>query len=415
MNMLPKLLVGRLLPGLLVLSPALAAPSDDLFWTLDPKAMKMSEAPVHGRVTGTPEFVPENVTVEVWGTTLTFQQTQGKNTTSVTLQLPEFKLSGQIEGQTLEHTPANMKPYVEPVTLARVTWSQEERSRVGNDSFHGNFALRLQLGKISNGVLPAQICLCLPDEAKSVVTGRFSIKGPAGVALRLAAMTGRVRTPVAMNEKALYVGSAWLNDREKVESTGAHLRLTKNGELPPGASSSMTGNFSLNGSAKDGASYSLKQCARGWHLVVVAGSEITVMPEPKRPDGFPAMPGFGPRENLEPLPRVYDCRWVEVPDERAEVTCDLTVDPARLGFVHVAVPDVRDGTYVTFLPATDKQAPDAAAYHGGNPALRAKVNGGETGIISLPPGTYDFQCLGRSKQVKIEPGKSVKFTLPAGG
>lgn len=355
-----------------------------------------------------PDFRPDTVRSDMMG--LTFQQTsKDRNSWSISVSVPGLSLSGSVEDRTFNHTPAKDK---NNFSAPRVTlnWSCDNGTHYGSETFVGNFSMVLETGKLLDGTIPAKIHLCLPDEGKTVLAGTFKLTGHNGRPLVFTRIHGRLETPPAINEKAFYVGSAGMGSGKKAEAEGSHLRLNEYGELPSGMRINSNGaqGSEVSSTSKEGAAYSFRGRLPGWHLIVLAAAGVQTLPEPERTPGFMS---FGPREDYSPLPRIYDVRWIEIKDPHADVECNLSADPDRLGVVIVEVPGVRDGALVSFLPAAPDELKKAPEVDGVSPCMRVRVKDGRTDKIELPEGTYDFRCEGRKQRITIERQKTMPLKL----
>lgn len=404
---------------IITMLPAMAddAPAkrqEELVWSQSLEDLHIPDAPVHGRMTGCPNFVPDSVEFSYGA--LTFQTaridsqhypTPDQDWGTVVLTLPhDLDTLEKMEGKSLKWAPVKGKN-VGVSAGARVTWVANKGSRTGNESFFGNYALILGVGMVTNGALPAKIYLCLPDEIKTVLAGTFEIKGREGAPLLLTKIHGNVEMPPAVNEKALFIGRISLNDKGTSVAEGVNIRLTKDGALPPGSSTISSG-YSMILSNTKGLSYSFERGIPGWHLIVLSGAEVTTSPPMKGPEGFPPMRGH---DIFESLPRIYSAHWVRLKDERSQEDCPLRLDPAALSSIKISVPGARDGTIVTFLPAPPAGLEKIEAFHGASSCLRVKITDEMSPVISLPEGSYEFRSLGRSKTVRIQRGKTMRVVL----
>lgn len=60
-----------------------------------------------------------------------------------------------------------------------LSWGSYSGPRTGQESFKGSFAMVLEFGEMKDGKLASGIHVCLPDEGKRVLAGRFEIEGLA--------------------------------------------------------------------------------------------------------------------------------------------------------------------------------------------------------------------------------------------
>lgn len=395
-------------------SLASAQEPGELAWSLDPAELHVPDSPVRGRMTTCPSFLPSSI--RQYSHTLEFEQgdfTHGN--WKMIIDIPKFNFTEEAENIRLREGPEKGNDRIKTPSV-RLSWRTENGLRYGNEDFKGGFVLLLETGTMTDGAVPARIYVCLPDESKSLLAGTFSITGPSGKPLVLTKISGSLKAPAVINEEALYIGSAGSDSKGNTTVAGSHLRMGKDGEFPKGPSSTSAGSLGFETHFADGSSsYTLRGRPPGWHLVILAAARRSTEPSPSspaRPPGFLPFPEF---DRFDPVPRIYDLRWVELKDVRATAECDLTLDPARLGSAVVTVPGVRDGAVVTFLPVTPDAPDPLPGVDGASPWMRSRVKEGVTDKITLPQGTYDFQCVGRKQRVKIEPHKTARVKLTEKG
>ena len=142
-----------------------APPANDTNWTLQLAGVKIPDLPAAGRVHGE-DFLAQRVTLQ--GGTLNFRQ--GPNwPPELGLTVSLFANRGEdLAGQTIQIEASSTNS--PKVTLR---WKNDQEQSA-TKSFRTGYALRLEFGQVAGGRMPGKIHLCIPDEAKSYVTGTFT-------------------------------------------------------------------------------------------------------------------------------------------------------------------------------------------------------------------------------------------------
>jgi len=133
-------------------------------WTVDPKAMKIPDAPVAGKVLGE-YFKPEKVNVLPSGA---LELEQGRSRIIIFLGI---KAGQAVEGKSYEFTPDDKLDFRRPsvhVHIFRKTGPP--RMHVGTN----HFALRLEFGKQQETKVPGRLYFSLAD-GTSAIAGTFTI------------------------------------------------------------------------------------------------------------------------------------------------------------------------------------------------------------------------------------------------
>ena len=142
-------------------------------WTLDVASAKIPEGQLTGRVAGT-NFVADTARIDRVGSAQVLTLRQGA------LPSPDHELLIYLHlspGEALAgHTwtvSQEMAAPAAPRVLKR--WKTDPKFAAQQKFFSTGYALKLELGQPSNGVLPAKIFLALPDAEQSVIGGLFNI------------------------------------------------------------------------------------------------------------------------------------------------------------------------------------------------------------------------------------------------
>jgi hypothetical protein len=143
-------------------------------WSLTLNQASFPETNAAGRIHGR-AFTCEQATLQ----NVTLALRQGRKwppELGISIVLPR-ELAHEPGGKSLEIKP-DQSP---PVPRVILHWKDEQEHALKQD-FTGGYALKLAFEEPSEGHVPGKIYLCLPDEAKSVVAGRFDavIRKPRG-------------------------------------------------------------------------------------------------------------------------------------------------------------------------------------------------------------------------------------------
>jgi hypothetical protein len=140
-------------------------------YTLELESAKIPEGRVNGVIAGT-NFVAESSRIDPTPTAQVLRFTQGQPASPeremlVYLHLkPGEKLGGQVVNVTSDMHGAGV-----PSVAKR--WKTNPRYAPSSKFFSSGYAMKLELGALTNGVVPGKIYLALPDTEQSVIAGIF--------------------------------------------------------------------------------------------------------------------------------------------------------------------------------------------------------------------------------------------------
>ncbi len=148
------------------------APVVPATYTLDIGTAKIPEGRVNGMITGT-NFVAEIVRIDQVPTAQLLRFLQGPIVSpdrGVMLYL-HLKAGETLGGQKLTVSPDMPRgPSVPTVTKL---WKPNPKFAARQQNYFTGYALKLELGQPTNGVVPGKIFLALPDQEQTVVAGAF--------------------------------------------------------------------------------------------------------------------------------------------------------------------------------------------------------------------------------------------------
>jgi len=140
-------------------------------WTLDLDTVKAPQGRLNGTVAGA-SFEADIVRVDASGAAqvLRFIQGQVLSPERAILVYLHLKPGEKLGGQTL-----NISKEMKGAGVPQVTklWKPTATSPPQIKSFFSGYALKLELGEMTNGVVPGTIFLALPDPEQSVIAGAF--------------------------------------------------------------------------------------------------------------------------------------------------------------------------------------------------------------------------------------------------
>jgi hypothetical protein len=320
------------------------APAAPGGWTMDVNALDLPDAPLAGRLGGQ-EFRPDKV--EFDGHALTFRQ--GKEFFADR----EIKLMMSGDSDTREGLNLVVAPDKEfdiSAPHVQASWKKPGAALPETQMYMSKYALKLVVGKPEGGQVKGKIHLCLPDEAKSVLAGSFALDAaPFELARIEGTVTIKGDTNRPYNLSASYLG----------QDTGGKPHSSHCGfSLQPGTSAFISSLASrLESSEKGGITFRHGSVPPGTYLVLLAWDD-----------------------------RPHDWRWVEVKGP-ADVRADLSLDPAALGDLEVALPAGAKERHVYLLPLDkDGRLPDKA---GRASALALQVGNYLPGARALAPKDQD--------------------------
>jgi hypothetical protein len=153
-------------------APVANGPVIPAVWTLDVATAKVPEGRVNGSISGT-NFVADAARIDPVGTAKVLRLMQGTATSpdrEVMVYL-HLKPGEQLGGQTL-----SISQDMHGVGVPQVTkrWKTDPRYAPSLKSFSSGYALKLELGPLTNNLVPGKIYLALPDTEQTVVAGTFN-------------------------------------------------------------------------------------------------------------------------------------------------------------------------------------------------------------------------------------------------
>ena len=149
-------------------------------WTLDLSTVKTPQGRVNGMVAGT-DFLADIVRVDPIGgaQVLHFIQGQIASPDRSILVYLHLKPGETLGGQALDISSEMKGAGVPQVTKL---WKPTAASPPQFKNFSSGYALKLELGEMTNGVVPGTIFLALPDPEQSVIAGAFEAATEPGAA-----------------------------------------------------------------------------------------------------------------------------------------------------------------------------------------------------------------------------------------
>ncbi len=140
-------------------------------WTLDLDKAKTPEGKVNGAISGT-NFVPEVTRLDKVGTICLLRLLKGAPAAPdlgfmVYLRLnPGESVTGRTWTVTQDLKDKNLPQVVK-------VWKTDPRYQAKQKSFSSGYAMKLELGQITDGMISGKIFLAVPDTEQSVVAGVF--------------------------------------------------------------------------------------------------------------------------------------------------------------------------------------------------------------------------------------------------
>ncbi len=169
--------------------PPKEVPMVPAVWTLDLDKAKTPGGKVNGTISGT-NFVPEVARLDKVGTTCLLRFLQGAPAAPdlgfmVYLHLNAGEsVTGRTWTVTQELKDRNLPQVVK-------VWKTNPQYAATQKTFSSGYAMKLELGQITDGVISGKIFLALPDPEQSVVAGAFK----ANASLADAAAAGAAPNP----------------------------------------------------------------------------------------------------------------------------------------------------------------------------------------------------------------------------
>ena len=158
-------------------NPAAAAPPDSrpvipAVWTLDVGTAKIPEGRVNGAISGT-NFVADTARIDPVGTAqvLRFLQGSAVSPDREIMVYLHLKAGEKLGGQTLSISQ-DMRGVGVPQVTKR--WKTNPKYAPTLKSFSTGYAMKLELGQVTNNLVAGKIFVALPDTEQTVVAGTFN-------------------------------------------------------------------------------------------------------------------------------------------------------------------------------------------------------------------------------------------------
>ena len=358
---------------------------EKLRWTMNPAQMKIPNAKVSGRLHGQ-TFVMDKT--ELSGSVLTLSEDKEEFYADRYVKLGLFLQ----EGETLvgkKYRIAGGMGMGMGVPQVHIQWKKEGTAFGENEVFMDKYAMLLQIGKTKAGQLPGKIYLCLPDESKSVIAGRFSVEifDKTHPEVTQTEISGKVIVRGKHKDLRIMLSCMGLNPQGELEAEGAGFKL---GSSAGGRSTDMKHPPRFSSAAWD------EEAGRGSHKHV------------NRPPGHYLVCVRG-RSNPDQNGRAsyggcYDWKWVELKNDKSKVKVDLTIDPDNTGSLEVSLPDGVTAKSVSYLPLDDQgklPLPEVECHYQVQFTRMAKLEDGKAEIKSLRPGKYQLATLRRDRNPEV--------------
>jgi hypothetical protein len=141
-------------------------------WTLDLNAAKIPEGRANGKISGT-NFIVQTARLEYAGATpvLSLRQGTGPSPDREILVYLRLKAGEQLSGHSWTVTK-DMKGTSVPQVTKR--WKTNPKYAPTQKPFSTGYAMKLELGKITDGEVTGKIFVALPDPEQTVVAGIFT-------------------------------------------------------------------------------------------------------------------------------------------------------------------------------------------------------------------------------------------------
>ncbi|HZR19025.1 MAG TPA: hypothetical protein VFE51_17185 [Verrucomicrobiae bacterium] len=168
-------------------------------WTLDLTKARIPSGRANGSISGT-NFVPQTARVDPLGNAQVLRLIQGQPVSPdrEVLVYLHLKAGEKLGGQNI-----NVSQDMAGVGVPQVTkrWKTNPKFAPQYKSFTSGYAMRLELGQPSDGLVAGKIFLALPDPDQSVVAGAFkaSINTNAPVAVETTVQAAPAMTPASQS------------------------------------------------------------------------------------------------------------------------------------------------------------------------------------------------------------------------
>lgn len=174
-------------------------------YTLDSGKMKIPESRVNGLVSGT-NFLAEAARIDKFPASYALSLRQGPAISPDRAVIVYLHL-GPTEGpsnRTFMVSPDLKDPAISSVAKL---WKTDPKYAARNQSYSSGYALKLELGAMTNNAIAGKIYLALPDSDKTVVAGQFNamyVVPAPGTQVAPVARTAPAANPRAAADKAAY-------------------------------------------------------------------------------------------------------------------------------------------------------------------------------------------------------------------
>jgi hypothetical protein len=154
-------------------APEKALPLIPAVWTLDLAAAKIPEGRANGTISGT-NFVVESARVDKIGQAyvLSLRQGTGANVDRELLIYLHLNPGETLAGHTWD-VSTDMKGAKVPQVVKR--WRTNPKFAPMQKSFTTGYAMKLELGPLTDETIPGKIFVALPDAEQTVVAGLFTV------------------------------------------------------------------------------------------------------------------------------------------------------------------------------------------------------------------------------------------------
>jgi hypothetical protein len=151
--------------------PPKEPPMQPVAWTLDMDQAKIPEGKANGMISGT-NFVPETARLDKVGTAYLLRLLQGATASPDLGFMVYLRLNA---GESVTGHTWTVSQDLKDRNLPQVIklWKTDPRYAAKQKTFSSGYAMKLELGQITDGVISGKIFLALPDPEQSVVAGAF--------------------------------------------------------------------------------------------------------------------------------------------------------------------------------------------------------------------------------------------------
>jgi hypothetical protein len=185
-----------------------AQPLIPAVWTLDVAKARIPSGKANGAISGT-NFLPEMARIDPIRGAQVLRLLQGSATSPDREMLVYLHLK---PGETLGGQTLNISQDMAGQGVPQVTkrWKTNPKFAPQYKSFSSGYAMRLELGQLTDGSLPGKIFLALPDADQSVVAGNFKATLTTNVVSETAAQAVQVQAvPMAAPGVPQNSDAAW--------------------------------------------------------------------------------------------------------------------------------------------------------------------------------------------------------------